>query len=618
MLADVGFVSGGESLAGTVVEFVRKRMATLGLPDANLEEHGIDLDLGAAFFITEGSEVAVLPVSDRAKFVLAMKGTLASEYSSGVDSLGGGRVCQAIDARYVCGSSAALLATLVAGKGLSGEVASWPETHRGQLEAFVSPSKLSDRPFIDVFAKLRGVRVAAQINKGEIEVRAHVVGVPTGVLAQIVPAPSPLLSELRTTPSSGVIALGFSRVWSAYGAVLIGMVPDKDIRPGMNPHALLQSIEGDMVAMAAPGKFGSAVVTFGLSDESAFTRMLDNCETLGSLMPGSEFNLVNARCTLSITTGGVEYQIGLKVESKRLVVDVELGVADAVQTAIGTPSTEVHAVAKKLADENWNIAAWGYGSIDALIQNIVESMKMELGAMPPDASALIWAAAHLNEFGFGVRVADDGAHAWFKLRTAWSNSDPVMSELRLIFRGLAASDISAVESLAEIQKKYPDSRWSKDTRDGGGGIIIAGTVGILAAVAIPAFMKYMKRSKASEAEQTLRRLQVAASQLAAEGKLPPSAPRTPPVSADCTHEGGREKFAVNAKYWEHPTWQALGLTMSEEHYYAYEFVNNGDWYQIFAYGDLDCDGDYSRYALGGNLIKGLQVSPQIVVEDGLE
>ncbi|MBL4636644.1 MAG: hypothetical protein JKY56_22530, partial [Kofleriaceae bacterium] len=139
MLDDASAVPAIEPGVRSIRQSIRGLLATVGLPD-NVEfaEMGIDLRLGAAFFSAESGDVLVLPVSDRERFVLAMGGTVGAE----TDSLGPGRVCKILDSRYVCGSSTAQLAALAQGAGLSEEIASWPASHRGQLEVFVSPSKL--------------------------------------------------------------------------------------------------------------------------------------------------------------------------------------------------------------------------------------------------------------------------------------------------------------------------------------------------------------------------------------------------------------------------------------------------------------------------------------------
>ena len=57
--------------------------------------------------------------------------------------------------------------------------------------------------------------------------------------------------------------------------------------------------------------------------------------------------------------------------------------------------------------------------------------------------------------------------------------------------------------------------------------------------------------------------------------------------------------------WNHPSWVALDMFMINPHYYSYEFRStptDGDGYatfEVLAYGDLDCDGDYSTFRIAG-------------------
>jgi type IV pilus assembly protein PilA len=128
------------------------------------------------------------------------------------------------------------------------------------------------------------------------------------------------------------------------------------------------------------------------------------------------------------------------------------------------------------------------------------------------------------------------------------------------------------------------------------GAMFVPMVGVLAAVAIPAFMKYIKKSKSSEASMMLHKLDMGARELLASGQpLPPSVGPTPDPM-ECFN-GGSEKHAPNASHWENPTWTALQFSMDDPHYYSYEFVNKGDQYELRAYGDLDCDGALSTFIL---------------------
>ena len=154
--------------------------------------------------------------------------------------------------------------------------------------------------------------------------------------------------------------------------------------------------------------------------------------------------------------------------------------------------------------------------------------------------------------------------------------------------------------------------------EGGGSapVIFVAVSGVLAAVAIPAFMKYIKKSKTAEASQFLKKLSDSARMVMAEGgRLPASVGPTPPLGACCAQG---EKCAPDQQLWEHPTWKALDFAMLDPHYYSFEFVNKGTSYEVKAYGDLDCDGVYSTFALPGGGPDQGSAGQTIYKEDPLE
>jgi type IV pilus assembly protein PilA len=148
-------------------------------------------------------------------------------------------------------------------------------------------------------------------------------------------------------------------------------------------------------------------------------------------------------------------------------------------------------------------------------------------------------------------------------------------------------------------------------------MVVVAVTGILAAVAIPAFMKYIKKSKTSEANQLLYKLYDGARVLTMEGQpLPASVGPTPPLGSCCELD---DKCMPNSELWQHPTWQALQFAMLDPHYFSYEFVNQNGIVQLKAYGDLDCDGVYSTFIIQtspADLTQGEQ--PYILKENELE
>jgi hypothetical protein len=141
---------------------------------------------------------------------------------------------------------------------------------------------------------------------------------------------------------------------------------------------------------------------------------------------------------------------------------------------------------------------------------------------------------------------------------------------------------------------------------GGVGILL---LPIIAAIAIPAFVKYEQSAKATEASMMLDRMYMGAQtymetpQYDGQGQpvpvqLPPSVDWTPAVSC-CQQSGGEGKcdpFA-NEAAWQHPTWQALDFEVLDPFFYQYRYVNEGNQVLLQAQGDLDCDGETSLTTL---------------------
>jgi len=139
-------------------------------------------------------------------------------------------------------------------------------------------------------------------------------------------------------------------------------------------------------------------------------------------------------------------------------------------------------------------------------------------------------------------------------------------------------------------------------------------VGVSSAVAIPAFMKYIKKSKTSEAREMVKKLYDGARayymdpgmsagglQAAAAAQFPePSAGPTPPLGT-CCQSGG--KCAPDATLWVDAPWVALMFSVDDPHYYSYQYevVDKQRQFTVRAFGDLDCDGEYSTFEMVGTV-----------------
>ena len=145
-------------------------------------------------------------------------------------------------------------------------------------------------------------------------------------------------------------------------------------------------------------------------------------------------------------------------------------------------------------------------------------------------------------------------------------------------------------------------------------MIVVAIIGILAAVAIPAFMRYMSRARSTEAEQFIKKIQ--------DGAIAyyhnPSQPTITPVgkqfpnnfevftpAADCCTQPG-QKCAPNPVQWNTVNWQALNFSVDDPHYYGYAYTVADPvlGFSAQASGDLDCDGVHGEFTLQTQIVAG--------------
>jgi type IV pilus assembly protein PilA len=148
-------------------------------------------------------------------------------------------------------------------------------------------------------------------------------------------------------------------------------------------------------------------------------------------------------------------------------------------------------------------------------------------------------------------------------------------------------------------------------------MIVVAIIGILAAVAIPAFMKYIRRSKTSEATMNIRKLfDSSVSYYTAEysertgEKLPRQFPDTVAATpgdwaAQTCNGGSSEKYSPDPQTWSPPTWQALNFAVDDPFYYQYEYLSDGtgadSQFTARANGNLNCDGVLSTFERIGSV-----------------
>src|SRR5215475_15754415 len=120
-------------------------------------------------------------------------------------------------------------------------------------------------------------------------------------------------------------------------------------------------------------------------------------------------------------------------------------------------------------------------------------------------------------------------------------------------------------------------------------MIVVAIIGILAAVAIPAFMDYMKRSKKTEAALQLNKIGKNAKRVFIEtGSFPKgNAPLTPPQS--CCGQPNNHCPAAAELYAADPVWKELDFLIDEPtlYQYSYQASADGQSFVAKAIGDLD-------------------------------
>ncbi|MBN2530518.1 MAG: prepilin-type N-terminal cleavage/methylation domain-containing protein [Deltaproteobacteria bacterium] len=154
-------------------------------------------------------------------------------------------------------------------------------------------------------------------------------------------------------------------------------------------------------------------------------------------------------------------------------------------------------------------------------------------------------------------------------------------------------------------------------------MIVVAILGILAAVAIPAFINYMKRAKTSEATVNVDRMYEGAvayfeKKHVASGVSAQSTTRCLPSAHTwypSATPGDGEYIATPSAWYGEKTWEALDFAMSDNHLYAYSFgVNvtagtNGcaistAVFTAAARGNLDGDANYSEFRRDAEVVGG--------------
>jgi type IV pilus assembly protein PilA len=138
-------------------------------------------------------------------------------------------------------------------------------------------------------------------------------------------------------------------------------------------------------------------------------------------------------------------------------------------------------------------------------------------------------------------------------------------------------------------------------------MIVVAIIGILAAVAIPAFMEYMRKGKKSEADISLNRIGKSSKAYYVENSGYPQGTVAALPDADSC-DNTNKMFAVDSTIWTGP-WAALEFVMEEPHRFDYRYTSTASGlYVATAHADLDCDsasgGGATNVAVTGSTVNG--------------
>jgi len=150
-------------------------------------------------------------------------------------------------------------------------------------------------------------------------------------------------------------------------------------------------------------------------------------------------------------------------------------------------------------------------------------------------------------------------------------------------------------------------------------MIVVVILGILAAVAIPAFSRYVKRGKTSEATASIAsmyRLQLSYYENTQERSSATTFATCPTLPAAAP---SASKYPANVTLWMNiSAWNTLGFVLERPHYYQYSTDGSNTAMTARAVGDIDGDGTTSTFERSATLNSGEIQGAQIRIVNELE
>ncbi|MDX2092549.1 MAG: hypothetical protein SFX73_32090 [Kofleriaceae bacterium] len=442
--------------------FVKPRLdeltRELGGSFTGLADLGLDKSRGIAWFIGEDDvPLVALPIADRAKLARLS----GQDFGTDPNKLGP-MTCKTINTISICSQKPEALEKLGTAK-VPAPLASLGV--RGDIEVVGGTGELSGAG-------------AIEIERGEAMAHVTVDGVPPNVALPM----GMQMAKPRVEPAHSV-AFATTPITLFSQAV----PPNLPLPGGGTAGDLFATVNGPVTITIAAGTL-TPDVRIPVSDPAPAQRVIDQCK---ELIPPELLVETKEAGTCRFKVPQYSIELDLWTEAK----EVRLGTKQAGPTGKTVTLTPL---AKEIADQSWSIAFWGRGTMFGA----TGFPAMANMSLPDQGNAMVRALSILSEMGIAFRVEGKTAKGVFGFRTVYANPDDVVTKLLAI----PPADIIAgkADAVKAIAAGAPSSQFAGDYAAGQGGLMVpTAVIGMLAAVAVPAFTKYMQRAKASAPTQII-------------------------------------------------------------------------------------------------------------------